>query len=88
MPKAILLCIVFIIAIHPISSVRISSEQHKKGIDISQYVFGRNMIINPCYTVIDDPKTTFKFDPNQLTITACNTHKCSYTLESFSFYLG
>jgi hypothetical protein len=47
------------------------------------------MRVNPCYTVLNDPTSTFNFQPNKLTITtSCSTYDCQYSLDGFSFALG
>lgn len=70
------------------NALTMSSIPHFAKVDISPYVFGRNMKVNPCYYAISDPKTTFSFKSNQLTITSCNTHACTYSLDGLSFALG
>jgi hypothetical protein len=85
MTKSLLILIVLLVCAH---TIRMEQRAHRL-LDISQYVFGRIMIINPCYILLDDPTTTFKLAPLLLTITTpCSTHSCPYSLNSYDFTLG
>lgn len=46
------------------------------------------MLINKCFHVFEDNTTLFQFQNNHLTITACNTHTCGFTLSGMNFTLG
>jgi hypothetical protein len=61
---------------------------HLQKIDISKYVYGRRMIVNKCYAVLQDTTTIFSFDPEVLTIETCSKHQCSFILDDHNFKLG
>lgn len=83
-----LLAVMLALAMQPSSSMLMKQALHSAKLDVSQYVAGRSMIINPCFVVLDDPATTFNFSPDQLTIAACNTYSCPYSLDGLAFSLA
>ena len=61
---------------------------HLRKIDVSQYIYGRRMIVNKCYAVLQDANTIFSFEPQILTIQTCSNHQCSYSIDGNNFKLG
>jgi hypothetical protein len=71
----------------PIFSINIKAHDQTTQIEISKYVYGRTLTLNPCYKVFNDEITIFTIAPELLTIKTCNTHTCKFTLTGDAFHI-
>ena len=85
--SALAILLMNIIAVTSLLASENIQVTHQK-IDISKYIFGRRMIVNKCYAVLQDTNTIFSFDPQILTIQTCSNHQCSYSIDDHNFTLG